>query len=90
MKVTCTPSEDALAGLAEDELPVLLFGRTSQPNIATTGAPVKEGVIRHKFIPDPRAWDLVSIALAVTAADLGVLRDTSPDRSEERRVGKEC
>ena len=49
------------------------------PEIVSIGATALHKLTRHKFIVAPRAWDLLSIALSVIAADTAVSRGTSPD-----------
>ena len=43
------------------------------------GAAIKDTLRRRKLNPGPRAWDFLSIALTVMAADLAGHRDRSPD-----------
>ena len=49
------------------------------PNQASVGATIRHVIQHHKLKPASRAWDLLSIALAVVATDMGVRRDESPD-----------
>jgi hypothetical protein len=57
----------------------LLFGRSDEPAIGSIGTSIKEYLERHKQVPNSRAWDFVTLALSVFAADQLVHRDTSPD-----------
>lgn len=79
MKILCLPSVDELPKLANDQLPVLLFGRADPKLCGSVGAAVEEEIRRMNLIPAPQAWDLLSLALSVIAADQAVLRETSPD-----------
>lgn len=64
--------------LPHDELHVLLYGgTTSKPGTAAIGRQVRDLFMRFGVQPSTRAVDLVSIALAVTAADRFVLRHDS-------------
>jgi len=81
MKVICTPNPQRAAAAAQPQtsIGVLLYG------LPVNGA----GGIGNRLIqrtrmwenqPSQLAWDFLSIALAVTAADTFVRRDLSPDR----------
>src|SRR2546425_1141086 len=43
------------------------------------GSGIPDVTRRLKLLPVPRAWDLLSIALSVIAADISVRRDESED-----------
>jgi len=79
VRVVCTTNVAALEHLPSDACGVLLFTRADRPQIGSIGAAVKEYVEKHKFSPDPRAWDFVAIALSVFAADQAVPRSNSSD-----------
>lgn len=80
MKLVCAPQgHAALARLPNDHQAVVLFERTTQPDIITAGASVVGVVRKLKLSPAPRAWDLLAIALAVNSADAFVPRAQSPD-----------
>ncbi len=79
MKLLYAPTEDILGATATDEQPVLLYGRTNDENVGSVGAAIKEELLRRKLSPANRAWDLLSIALSVIAADHSSTRNLSPD-----------
>jgi len=79
MKFFCSPNEKDLRRTAKDEQPVILYGRTADKSIGSVGAPVREELLRKKLSPINRAWDLLSIALSIVAADHGFSRNQSPD-----------
>ena len=65
-----------------------VLARTSAPDLAITlyesapssvGGRIPSVVGRNGLEPIARAWDLLSIALAVVGTDLRVPRDNSPD-----------
>lgn len=45
----------------------------------SVGAALKHAIAREKVAPAARAWDLLSLALAVVSSDLAGHRDRSPD-----------
>ena len=79
MKVVCAPTLRALGNAEPNKLRILQYGRTDQKGIGSVGAAISECVRRLRLLPDKRAWDLLSLALSVIAADLGVSRRKSPD-----------
>jgi 7-cyano-7-deazaguanine synthase in queuosine biosynthesis len=60
------------------ELKVKLFGK-SIPSHGYLGENIPKQIFGKKLLPAPRAWDLMSIALAVIAADLRGHRKKSSD-----------
>jgi 7-cyano-7-deazaguanine synthase in queuosine biosynthesis len=60
---------------------VLLFCHSSSSNkaVGAVGGTLKDIILRKKFVADPKAWDLLSIALSVICADLAGHRNKSPD-----------
>ena len=61
-------------------LPVLMYGcRPPVENSASIGSPVLAAVRRLGVPVHPRAFDLLTVAMAVTAADTFVDRETAPD-----------
>jgi 7-cyano-7-deazaguanine synthase in queuosine biosynthesis len=60
-------------------LSVVLYGHASRKNQGSAGAAIRETIRRRKLAPTARAWDFLSIALSVMAADLASHRDRSPD-----------
>jgi hypothetical protein len=78
MKITCAFSDFDFAGTQSD-LNVVLYGRSADPTYGSVGATLKRAIKRKKVIPAPRAWDLLSLALAVVSADFAGHRKRSPD-----------
>ena len=78
MKITCALSDFDFAGTPSD-LNVVLYGNSSDPTRGSVGAALKQAINREKVVPATRAWDLLSLALAVVSADLAGHRDRSPD-----------
>lgn len=78
MKVLCAPAGWRL-GARSGDLEVVLYSHADQPARGAAGASILHVIKRARLDPDPRAWDLLSIALAVVAADTCVSRDMSPD-----------
>lgn len=78
MKLVCGPTGldfDALNG----DLNIVLYGREDRAHRGSAGAAIVEELRRKKLVLHPRAWDLLSIALSVTAADLAGHRNKSSD-----------
>ncbi len=78
MKLVCAPKTYAFPDDA-DVLRVILYGRPDRPEDGSAGAALVEEVLRRKLVAAPRAWDLLSLALSVIAADFAGHRDRSPD-----------
>lgn len=78
MKLVCAPQAYAFKGRA-DTLDVVLYGHADRPTRGSAGAAITDKLIRCNLHPAPRAWDFLSLALAVTAADLAGHRNVSPD-----------
>lgn len=78
MRIVCGPSGFEFGPLNGD-LNVVLFGRDPSPVKGSAGATIGEVLRRNKLIPESRALDLLSVALAVTAADLAGHRYGSSD-----------
>jgi len=78
MKLTCGP-KSLNFGVFPADINVLLYGRDERTRRGSAGAAIVEELRRKKLVPHPRAWDFLSIALAVTAADLAAHRDRSSD-----------
>ena len=74
MKLMCAPLGHDFSSSSSD-LDIVLYGYADLQHRGEAGASiVKEVISRSKLQPDARAWDLMSIALAVIATDVGVLR----------------
>lgn len=78
MRLACGPDGADLPG-GDDIMCVRLYGQPQRVGSGSAGEAVKSEIQRKRLDPAPRAWDLLSIALSVVAADFAVLRDNSPD-----------
>lgn len=78
MKIICAPKDYAFAR-ARDTVEVILYSHADKQTQGDTGAAVKEKIVREKLHADTRAWDFLSLALSVTAADLAGHRNKSAD-----------
>ena len=78
MRIVCAPASD-LPRAGSRDLEIVLYGSPSEPAQASVGAAIPRTIRRQKLQPGARAWDLLSIALAVVAADVSILRSESPD-----------
>lgn len=77
MKLVCAPKNYPFAEAAD--LEVILYGHADRQTRGGVGAAVKDEILREKLHAATRAWDFLSLALAVTAADLAAHRNRSPD-----------
>ena len=78
MKVACAPAS-ALTRAGARDLDLVLYGPATTPTQISAGGQILRVIQNQHLAPVPRAWDLLSIALSVVAADLNVRRDLSPD-----------
>ncbi len=78
MKITCALS-DFDFDMKESDLDVILYGKANKGSQGSIGDSLKREVQRKKLVPAPRAWDFLSIALAVISADSAGHRQLSPD-----------
>lgn len=78
MKLVCALKDHKFPG-GNDTLPVILYGPADREDRGCAGAAVKHQITRDKLYPASKAWDLLSLALSVTAADLAGHRNESPD-----------
>jgi 7-cyano-7-deazaguanine synthase in queuosine biosynthesis len=80
MRLLCAPKGFPFEPGSE-ALQVILYGPRDRehPERASVGALVKRRFLREKLAIDRRAWDLLTISLAVVTADLAEPRDYSPD-----------
>lgn len=67
------------AAKSTDEIHVLLYGSSATSHVGAIGSRLGEMMQRLSVPPSAASVDLVSIAMAVTAADTFVLRDEAPD-----------
>ena len=78
MRVYCAP-RDSWDAPKKVDLNVVLFGASDKKSVGSIGNSFLQTINRMGLAPAQRAWDLLSIALGVVAADHGCLRRTSPD-----------
>lgn len=78
MKIFCAP-DNCFSSRMSGDLNIVLYGRRNEGNTGSVGAAVREIVLKRQLQPNVRAWDLLSIALSVVAADRCVQRNASPD-----------
>lgn len=77
IRVGCAPSGTFLpAGI---DIPFVLYGRAPDISTGSVGNTIYPYVSGLKLQPTARAWDFLSLALSVVAADEAVLRNNSPD-----------
>lgn len=78
MKLLCAPK-----GYGFKETPkildIVLYGQADRPTRGSVGATITEKIFREKLHAAARAWDFLSLALSVIAADLAGHRNMSPD-----------
>jgi hypothetical protein len=80
MKVAAAPSPAGFPkGSAAADLEVILYSHADQQDRAGIGIHIPEIFQKRKWRTANRAWDFLSFALAVQAADVSVTRDKSPD-----------
>lgn len=78
MKLLCAPAAQKYPEVTSD-LRIDLFTNSGFKSRGHTGALIAERIRRAKLNPSQRAWDLLSLALAVVAADHAHHRTVSPD-----------
>ena len=78
MKIVCAPKDFDFSHHKAD-LVVILYGNKDRQTRGGIGAAVMHEIVHHKLRPAPRAWDLLSLALSVMAADLAGHRNRSTD-----------
>jgi hypothetical protein len=79
MRIRCAPLDLGFKIGTRADLDVVLYGHPDTPLRGSAGANIREVVRRLDLKPAARAWDILSIALAVIAADTAVRRNKSPD-----------
>lgn len=79
MRVVCAPLTSGFGRRASGDLQIVLYGQADRKIRGASGSGIPDVVRRLKLQSVPRAWDLVSIALSVIAADIGVRRNQSAD-----------
>jgi 7-cyano-7-deazaguanine synthase in queuosine biosynthesis len=78
MKLVCALKDHPFSD-AEESVGVVLYDAATTENRGSAGGAVKYQIIKDKLAPAARAWDFLSLALSVTAADLAGHRGESPD-----------
>lgn len=78
MKLICGPA-DFVANAGDGAIGVVLYGQPKTSTQASAGQAARTEIRRYGLVVAPRAWDFVSIALSVVAADHAVQRTDSPD-----------
>lgn len=78
MRLLCAPNGFHSA-VAPSGLRVVLYGRPDHASEGSAGGAALLTLRRHRFDIPVRAWDLLSIALSVIAADAAARRDRSSD-----------
>ena len=79
MRIFCAPEDYRFAAPAAGDLNVMLYGHANGPGTGSVGGTARHVIQRRKLKPAARAWDLMSIALSVVAADTAARRNSSPD-----------
>lgn len=78
MKLVCAP-KDYIFVSDERAVEVILYDHADKQTRGCAGAAVKDKIVQEKLHAARRAWDFLSLALSVTAADLAGHRGMSPD-----------
>lgn len=78
MRVACAPAS-ALTHAGARDFDIVLYGPPTTSTQISVGRRIHRVIKGQNLAPVPRAWDLLSIALSVVAADLNFRRDHSPD-----------
>lgn len=79
MRIVCGPAGYDFDAVGERELDVLLYAASDSPERGSAGKTLPTDIRRQRFVPDPLAWDLLSVALGVHSADLASHRNESSD-----------
>lgn len=78
MKITCALPDFDFEN-TDSDLNVVLYGHADNPKHGSVGGALKDKIVRSKLHAAPKAWDLLSLALAIVSADLAGHRNISPD-----------
>jgi hypothetical protein len=76
-KIVCSPLSMPFTGNVD--LQFVLFGRPSLASLGAAGPTLFDDVEQFGIAPPVRAWDLLSLALGIGAADEGCVRKGSSD-----------
>lgn len=63
----------------EDTLGVVLYDSSMTANQGSAGGAIRHQIFKDRLVPAARAWDFLSLALAVSVADVAGHRSDSPD-----------
>ncbi|MDB6066475.1 MAG: hypothetical protein JWR26_2683 [Pedosphaera sp.] len=77
MKVICNPLSIPVNPPVDRQY--TLFGRSGIQSLGEAGPTLLDDITYFGVSPDPRAWDLLAIALSVVSADEGCARNRSAD-----------
>lgn len=80
MRLICGPASFK-APRPTGALSVTLYGQAPKPSWGSAGEAARYDIARKHLVPAPRAWDLLSIALSVIAADGAGDRSVSSRRA---------
>ena len=78
-KVLCTTVDSLPKELSTDERVFTFFKSAKREGVGTIAKGWRGSLKRKGFAPSPQAWDFTQFCLAVCAADLACLRNTSAD-----------
>jgi 7-cyano-7-deazaguanine synthase in queuosine biosynthesis len=78
MRLLCAPADVGRLNEA-DTLRIVLYGQAGAAERGSAGAAVRNEIRRAGLAPARRAWDLLSIAMSIMAADAAGQRNQSPD-----------
>lgn len=79
MRIICAPQNALPSPPPADTLCFVLYGNSNQAQVGSVGGSLLGMISRSGLSPNTRAWDLLSIALGVVAADSAVSRSRSSD-----------
>lgn len=79
MRIICKPADHHFEAREFGDLGIILYGHDRRVGMGSIGATIRKTIHKCRLQPASRAWDLLSIALSVIAADTGVKRKDSPD-----------
>lgn len=78
MRLLCAPVDVGRLNEA-GTLRIILYGQPGADYRGSAGAAVRANIRKARLAPARRAWDLLSIAMSVMAADAAGMRNQSPD-----------
>lgn len=79
MKIVAAPLDFGFDEHPRADLEIILYSHADQADRSGIGIHIPEVFKRLKFRPVNRAWDFLSLALAIQATDASVSRGNSPD-----------